>query len=197
MLFRLARQLVKPGATVWDIGANVGLFSFAAAAIAGSSGKVLAVEPDPWLSNLLRRSADVKMRHSAPVTILSSAVTDTCGIAELNIARRGRAANFISGFGSTQSNGARERLPVTSITLDCLAESFGVPTLVKIDVEGTEHFVLRGGSNVLSHKPVLIIEVSAENSGEVAALLGRAHYRLMDDQLRPTESVPFNLVAMT
>src|SRR6266850_1933144 len=47
-LLRMVRELVRPG-VVWDVGANVGLFAFSAAAIAGPSGLVLAIEPDVWL----------------------------------------------------------------------------------------------------------------------------------------------------
>lgn len=46
MLFDAARELVRPGDVVWDVGANVGLFSFATAALAGPTGQVLAIEPD-------------------------------------------------------------------------------------------------------------------------------------------------------
>jgi hypothetical protein len=56
-LFSLAEKLIRPGDVVWDVGANVGLFTFAAAAKTGPTGKVLAIEPDPWLGTLLRRSA--------------------------------------------------------------------------------------------------------------------------------------------
>src|ERR1041385_9098249 len=61
-LLRMVHELVKPGSIVWDIGANVGLFSLSAAALAGPSGSVLAVEPDLWLANLLSKSA----RHTYP-----------------------------------------------------------------------------------------------------------------------------------
>jgi len=49
ILLSLAEELITPGDIVWDIGANVGLFSFAAAVAAGPDGYVLAVEPDVQL----------------------------------------------------------------------------------------------------------------------------------------------------
>src|ERR1039458_10790336 len=56
-LLDMARELVKPGAVVWDVGANVGLFAFSAAAITGPSGLVVAIEPDVWLAHLMDRSS--------------------------------------------------------------------------------------------------------------------------------------------
>src|SRR3974390_2182320 len=57
ILLRNAIDLIRPNDIVWDIGANVGLFTFAAAARAGSNGCVIAFEPDTWLVQLLRKSA--------------------------------------------------------------------------------------------------------------------------------------------
>jgi hypothetical protein len=48
-LLGLIQEFVRPGDCVWDVGANVGLFSVAAARIAGRQGRVVAVEPDAWL----------------------------------------------------------------------------------------------------------------------------------------------------
>jgi hypothetical protein len=56
-LLATARALVKPGAVVWDIGANVGLFSVASLACAGPNGRVFSFEPDTALVALLRRTA--------------------------------------------------------------------------------------------------------------------------------------------
>ena len=50
MLLRFAEQFVDKESVVWDIGANVGVFSLASAV---RGGKVLAIEADPWLYTLL------------------------------------------------------------------------------------------------------------------------------------------------
>src|SRR3954463_7048765 len=56
-LLALAREVVVGGARVWDIGANVGLFAFAAAFLAGPGGSVVAVDADIDNAALLQRSA--------------------------------------------------------------------------------------------------------------------------------------------
>lgn len=108
LLFRMARQFVKPGAIVWDIGANVGLFSFAAAALAGQSGSVLAIEPDPWLASLISRTSSCPVPGHAPVVALSVAISDSLGVGQLYIAKRGRASNFMSGAGASETGGERQ-----------------------------------------------------------------------------------------
>ena len=89
-LLRLASEFVQPGDVVWDIGANLGLFSFAAAVMAGPAGHVLAVEPDTVLVRLLRRSAAVNRGH-APVEVLPAAVAGGLSVARFHVARRNRA----------------------------------------------------------------------------------------------------------
>src|SRR5882724_12685818 len=72
-LFRLVADHVDPGMVVWDVGANLGLFAFAAAVRAGSSGSVFAIEPDAWLQQLLRRSVLLQTPQSACVDVIPAA----------------------------------------------------------------------------------------------------------------------------
>jgi FkbM family methyltransferase len=162
-LLSMARELVKKEMVVWDIGANVGLFAFAAAAL---GARVLAVEADTRLADLLRRSAHL---NGLPVSVLSVAVADTIGVSEFHLSSEGSASNSLSGSGSSH--------PVVTVTLDWLLDRFGVPDLLKIDIEGSEFAALKGGPQLLRHQPAIFCEVS-QNHEDVARILSGAGYGL-------------------
>lgn len=135
VLINLAREFVRPGAVVWDVGANVGLFAFAAASLAGSSGQVVAMEPDAWLVQLLRRSARMQPPGSAPVRVVPAAVAATPALRTLCLAERSRAANYLAEYGTTQTGGPREDQTIVALNLDWIAGFEPLPSLIKIDVE--------------------------------------------------------------
>ncbi|MGH3274076.1 MAG: FkbM family methyltransferase [Streptosporangiaceae bacterium] len=191
-LLALVRECVHPGSVVWDIGANLGLFSFAAAVAAGPSGHVVAVEPDASLIALLRRSAGVNQRH-AQVEAVPAAVTDHFGVSRFHIARRNRSTNHLDGFGTAQTGGIRSTELVLTVTLDWLAEHFPKPDVIKIDVEEAELVVLRGAETVLSMLPTLICEVAARNSVAVQEVLAGHGYTLYDGEQPATNRVPAKL----
>jgi FkbM family methyltransferase len=189
VLLRLAAEVVRPGAIVWDIGANVGLFSFAAAVAAGPHGRVLAVEPDTDLVRLLRRSAAANRDH-APVEVLPAAVCNELSVARFHIARRNRATSHLDGFGTAMAGGVRATELVPTVTLDWLAARFPAPDVIKIDVEEAEMTVLTGGSRVLSHSPAVICEVAASNATHVWELLNARGYAVYDGDRPRRERVP-------
>ena len=189
-LMDTVRRFVARDCVAWDVGANVGLFSFAAAAKART---VLAVEPDPWLAALLNRSASAITN----VHVLCAAATDTLDLGELNIAQRGRATNFMSGFGTSQTGGVRNRQPVVTVTLDWLAERFPVPDIIKIDVEAGERLVLEGGRALFNRtRPHLVCEVARANSSWVTNCLLSLGYSFLDEYLNPTSIAMDNIVAV-
>jgi FkbM family methyltransferase len=200
-LLDFARAHVRPGQRVWDIGANLGLFAIAASMKAGAEGLVVAVEPDPQMLSVLRRSVLALPPEAAPVRAIAAAVTDHTGLAQLGVSRRGRSSNFLAGLkGSETSGGVRERLDVVALTLDALMDAVGPPDVVKIDVETAELLVLRGATRVLSEaRPVLLIEVEPALQEEVTALLHGHGYRLHDWDVRgstPLARAAFNTLAL-
>jgi FkbM family methyltransferase len=200
-LLRLAAEFVTPGSMVWDIGANVGLFSFAAAVAAGRAGRVLAVEPDPVMAGLLRRSAIANSGH-APVEVLPAAISDELSVARFHVARRNRATNHLDGFGSRTTGDVRATQLVLTVTLDWLAARFPPPEVIKIDVEEAELAVLAGGSRVLQRSPTIICEVSGRNTTAVSDLLTARGYEIYDGERLPGERIqlaaaPFNTLAIS
>lgn len=176
-----AREFVRAGSVVWDIGANVGLFTFAAAHHAGARGRVVAVEADAWLVQLLRRSAAIQPETSAVVQVVPAAVASACDLRTFVLASRSRATNHLSGYGSDSTGGAREAQTVVTVSLDWLAERLPAPDVIKIDVEGAEVEVLQGASRLLTGaRPVVLCEVTAANSTVVTGLLRTYGYRVYD-----------------
>ena len=185
-LLKNAAETVKPGSVIWDIGANMGLFSFAAAGLAGRRGHVYAFEPDTFMVSLLRRSARLNSL-AAPVEVIPCAVSDAVSLARFNIAKRSRTSNSLEGFGMSQTGGVREEQTVLTVTLDWAAKQIPMPDVLKIDVEGAELGVFRGAAEVLKAKrPVILFESAAESWGEIGRMLWDLGYTLYDSDLPPS-----------
>jgi len=194
VLYSMAEEIVKPGSVVWDVGANVGLFSFCAAALSGQSGLVLAIEPDFWLAHLINRSSrqlEAGQYTCAPVEVLCASISDSNRISKLAIAKRARASNhLIEAIGSTEARGARCVQPTVSLTLDFLLEYFPAPSVLKIDAETHEVAILKGATRMLKEaRPTIWCEVSAQNSDELTKLLHGAKYNLYGAQVQPHRSI--------
>lgn len=188
ILYEMAEELVQPGSVVWDVGANVGLFSYCAAARSGTSGFVLAIEPDVMLVHLMMQSCqELPRERCAKVEVLCASVSDSCRVSMLEIAQRARASNHLIGAaGSTQATGTRSVQPTVSLTLDSLLEHAPAPSVLKIDVETHEVQVLQGATRLLREaRPKIWCEVSHENSAAVTKILHEAGYELSGAQTRP------------
>lgn len=202
ILCALAKQYVHSNAVVWDVGANIGLFSFLSAHFAGAGGRVFSFEPDTWLVQLLRRTRKLQSPASAPVTVVPVAIADSVEIREFNIAQRSRSTNFISGYGSSQTGDIAETQTVLSVSLDWLSARLPAPDVLKIDVEGAELEVLKGASRLLTEiRPVILCEVCSARSPEVTSLLHAHGYRLFDgevpqDQRREVQTANWSTVAI-
>jgi FkbM family methyltransferase len=204
-LFDLARQFVNPGDTIWDIGANVGLFAIAAAQKAGPNGSVIAIEPDPWLAALLERTADAQPSTAASIQILQVAVSNQVGVETFFIAKRNRASSHLAAIPEhSQAGGTRETLQVQCITLDSLLNQIPnqtpPPTLIKIDVEGSELDLLNGAHRLLSEvRPIIMCESQHRNRPSATTIFRRYDYKLYDWNSNPrveVQTAAFNTLAV-
>jgi FkbM family methyltransferase len=149
-------RLLRPGMAVWDVGAHIGFFSLLAARLVGREGVVHAFEP--MSANRARLEAGLALNAGAGVVVHDRAVSATPGRAELH-------AHEHTTMWSLLETG-RQGQPVEVVTLDQLAGELGAPQLVKIDVEGAEVDVLRGGERLLGGeaRPALLVEFTDERA---------------------------------
>lgn len=192
-LLGFAEQYVKPGHCVWDLGANLGLFSFCAAAKCGGQGEVVAVEPDTEMVKILRRTANLSAAGRAPVRVVPVAVSNTVDLRRFVVARRSSATNHLQGYGSTQTGGIEQEQTVVTISADWLLTKVRPPDVLKIDVEGAELEVLRGASEVLNrHRPTMLCEAGAESCAGVSELLHEHDYVMFDGSEPVSRRVPID-----
>ena len=203
-LFDLARQFVHSGDTIWDIGANVGLFTIGAAQKAGPKGSIIAIEPDLWLAALLQRSVALQPSTAAPIHILPVAVTNTLGLQTLHIANRNRNSNHLASVAEhSQAGGTRETHQVLCITLDWLLEhtsNQNPPSLIKIDIEGAEIDLLHGAHRLLTDiRPILMCESQHRNRPDITTIFRQYNYKLYDWDTNPrieVQTAAFNTLAI-
>ena len=178
-LIEIAQHCLEPTDSVWDIGANVGVFSVAAAICAKS---VVAVEADIWLAGIVRRTANLIENSHLDIKVVPTAVSDTNGIAKFQIANRGRASNALEKAGGrSQMGGVRETVYVPTLNLDTLLHEFGPPDFIKIDVEGAEWMAVSGGVSLFrEHDPIVYVEIGDDVKGDIFEFFSDAGYKPYD-----------------
>jgi len=162
---------LRAGMTVWDIGANVGLYTLPSAHAAGSTVRVYAFEPLPRNLEYLRQH--VLLNHLINVLIVPSAVGDAMGV--LQMAEGDSPSEFHVD--------PRGDITVPAIALDDWRAETGSPPpdLVKIDVEGAEDAVLHGGARTFSeYRPPIYLALHGERQRqECGVLLSHWGYRVV------------------
>jgi FkbM family methyltransferase len=152
-------SLLRDGDTFIDVGANHGTFSLVAARFVGQSGRVVAIEPQPRLAELIRRSA--QLNELSNLEVHEFAAGSRGGTAELYVPRRdsGRAGLHRAFSGKA----THETLRVCIERIDTAIDWRHLPgnVVIKIDVEGAERDVIDGGTDLLNGRDAaLIIEVN-------------------------------------
>jgi FkbM family methyltransferase len=143
---------------VYDIGANIGLWTLRLAELVGDSGKVYAFEPIPSNINLLKQNILISS-SSSRVEVVPYALGITESTAKMYIP-------VDPGSSSIFSQSIEDKVENVQVKrLDEIWENQGFPhiSFVKIDVEGSEPSVLEGGSKFFeTARPVVVCEIISE-----------------------------------
>jgi len=165
---------IKPGAVVFDIGANVGFFSLLAAVLAGTEGKVYAFEPLPRNVSFLRKHAALNQLDT--IEVFEAAASDHSGEATFDLGAS-------TAMGHLADTG---ELKVQMVCLDeMLSEGkISPPDYIKVDVEGAEYLALSGAVKLLAeYHPILFLDTHNREAHQATIRLLKDfgyHFEVLD-----------------
>jgi FkbM family methyltransferase len=141
----LASGKLRPGATVFDLGAHQGVVAMLMAKAVGPTGRVIAIEG--MKHNCDVANENLRLNGIANVTVHHAVIANKDG-----------QIRFFDGLnGSVASEGVGQM--VEAITIDSLAKKYGEPDVVFIDIEGFELKALEGATQCLFSDADWFVEV--------------------------------------
>jgi FkbM family methyltransferase len=171
----LMDSYLKPGMTVFDLGAHVGQFTLMAAKRVGWAGEVHSWEPTRETFRQLEEN--VRLNGFARVSLNRSAVLDEPSEVQLHVCGPGRGD--FNSVGKPSRGGevvvGLERVPAIRLDDYCLARGVEQVHFLKMDVEGSELRALRGGRLLFSSEKAP--PISIEFNERACAAMG---YRTLD-----------------
>lgn len=181
---------VNKGDTVFDIGANVGYYTILSSKKIGLNGRVFSFEPVVRNLSYLYRHMYLNDLHN--VVILPLACSNIDDLVEFSYGPNTAQGHLLEVKESRSIN--KDFLSLTyvhTITIDAFVlHSGNIPNVIKIDVEGAELLVLKGGAETLRRsKPIIFLSIHSEqlenNCKEYLAEFGYK-FILLDEKERPS-----------
>jgi FkbM family methyltransferase len=174
---RALSSLLRPGDCVWDVGANVGLYTERFAKAVGPNGKVVAFEPIASTCDVLRN----RVRDFDWVQVRQEALGAKSGMATVLL--DDDPTSPTNSLARTPPDGAGRSQSVVIASGDELVARLAVPipTVVKIDTEGFEEDVLWGSRELL-------------RDPQLRALLIEVHFAILDG--RGYQNAPSRLCSL-
>ncbi|WP_346316784.1 FkbM family methyltransferase [Chitinophaga sp. YIM B06452] len=191
------RKYIPEGSMAIDIGANIGDLTVAMAIAAGGSGKVLALDPNPHVFSVLQENAKLN-KGKANIIPLQFAAADR----DMNFYYASSEASMSNGGLITDLNDNRHgkyklKEPIKGKHLGNFLEQeyqdwLPKLSLIKIDTEGLDYFVLTTLERILEkYHPVIIAEIFLEipvsMRNDIFDLLKKYGYTLLNAGLLETD----------
>jgi len=187
----------KPGETLWDIGANVGIYSIYAAKC---GVKVIAFEPH--FANYLQLCINIMLNNlQDSVLPLCLALTQQKSINTINLASIDFGTSM-SSFGSNLDFRGNPYMPVfkqgmVGYDIDSFIEDFKLskPDHIKIDVDGIELDIVKGAAKTFANNTVKSISIELIDTDHtqvngVNEILNKAGFNFVHKKQNPVFSTP-------
>jgi len=153
----LLRQLVRPNQTVVNAGAHMGYFSVLLADLVGSIGRLLAIEPQPYLADLIDRSLYLNGYRDRS-EVICCALGPQEGSVDFAVREAWTSGGMVVAKADMVGSEWITR-PVRQRRLDDIVKERGMKPvdLILIDTEGYEPLVLDGCPEILATPSIRII----------------------------------------
>jgi FkbM family methyltransferase len=160
-LWACAAAICQPGDRIIEVGANVGTETVGFSDIVGASGEVVAFEPYPPNFAILEEALR-HVRHQN-IRLMQQALADEDRTFVFTVPSKANSGIGHIAFGAEQPEG--RQVEVIGKRLDSLQTELGGCSLLMMDAEGSEIFILRGGRDYIArYAPVIIVEADAPNN---------------------------------
>lgn len=175
------KKNIKKGDVVLDIGAHIGYYTLIAARAVGDDGTVFAFEPDP--RNFFLLTKNIKENGYKNVILVNKALADKTGVLRLFLNTENTGDHRIYN-----SSDIRRAVKIRSVTLDDFFKDKDKRiNMIKIDVQGSEVSVFKGGEKLIKQNPDVKIltefwpyglSLSGSSAKEYADLLADNNFKL-------------------
>lgn len=146
-------RLLRPGARVIEVGANLGYYTVTMANRVGPAGFVTALEANPRLVGLIQRSLRFN-GLTERAAVVAKAALDQPGEITFVVSRSNSGGGYVSIWDHMPYDDGR-KLTVETVRLDDLGET--QVDMIRIDAEGSEAFILKGAEALLRRNPDIVV----------------------------------------
>lgn len=148
-------KVTKKDDFIFDIGANIGIYSLIASKKIGGSGRVYAFEPAPVAYSSLKKN--IELNNFNNIVVIQKGISDKSGEAIFNICDD----DAYNSLGETPMKGIsrKEIIEIESIDEFVKRNNILKVDIIKIDTEGAEFLILKGAEETLRiYKPKIFFE---------------------------------------
>ena len=171
------RKLIRPGACVLDIGANIGAHALQFAKLVGDRGTVVAYEPTAYAFDKLQTNLRLNPMLAQRVTAIQAMLVADADRTLVNGVVSSWPLDARVKDGRHALGAVRDTAGAVALTLDESLRRVGISAVdfIKIDVDGNELDVLRGAESLMrEQRPTLFLELAPyeyRNPGDFEAVL--------------------------
>lgn len=178
---KLMSAIVKPGDTVFDIGANFGWHSIGLRKIVGAGGAVYCFEPIPETHQELASNIKLNFSEAGKNVITEMVAVGSCdGKTTIFVPMQLGAAFATLIKNHREKISASKSIEVPVIKLDTYVSRRSIKKIdfIKCDAEGAQSMVIEGASGTLKRQsaPMILMEIGSEDGRDIFYRLEKLGY---------------------